>query len=91
MQISFTPEFAERVKKDLGIKEGYVHNPLGGGNTQQLERTIDEDILLTSVGWANSDYQDVKDYKDDGAWVGNYRLTKPNLGQAAIPKSILIR
>jgi len=72
MQISFTPEFAERVKKDLGIKEGYIHNPHGGGNTQQLERTIDEDILLTSVGWANSYYQDVKDYKDE--WGVGWKL-----------------
>jgi len=72
MQISFTPEFAERVKADLGLKEGYVHNPHGGGNTQQLERRIDEDVLLTSVGWANSYYQDDKAYTDE--WGVGWRL-----------------
>ena len=34
-----------------------MHNPHGGGNTYELERALDEDMLLTSVGWANSYYQ----------------------------------
>ena len=33
-----------------------MHNPHGGGNTYVLERALDEDLLLTSVGWANSYY-----------------------------------
>ena len=32
------------------------HNPHGGGNAYELERALDEDMLLTSVGWANSYY-----------------------------------
>lgn len=70
MQISFTPEFADRLRADLvargnlsptreqasGPHEG-SHNPLGGGNTYELERAIDEDLILTSVGWANSIHQ----------------------------------
>jgi uroporphyrinogen decarboxylase len=42
-----------------------MHNPHGGGNTYQLEREIQEDILLTSVGWANSYYQAPFTYTDE--------------------------
>jgi uroporphyrinogen decarboxylase len=56
MQISFTPEFASRLRDNLGIAAAAMHNPHGGGNTYVLERALDEDMLLTSVGWANSYY-----------------------------------
>ncbi len=56
MQISFTPEFAVRLRQDLHKTTGMPHNPHGGGNTYELERALDEDMLLTSVGWANSYY-----------------------------------
>ena len=56
MQISFTPEFAARLRRELGIGDAAVHNPHGGGNTYVLERTLEQDLLLTSVGWANSYY-----------------------------------
>ena len=56
MQVSFTPEFAGRLKAHLGLSEAVQHNPHGGGNTYALERELDQDLLLTSVGWANSYY-----------------------------------
>jgi uroporphyrinogen decarboxylase len=56
LQISFTPEFAERLRRHIDIPPGPHHNPHGGGNTYELERALDEDLLLTSVGWANSYY-----------------------------------
>ena len=65
MQISFTPEFAERLRTDMEIKGKQVHNPHGGGNTYELERALGEDMLLTSVGWANSYYMDDKPYTDE--------------------------
>jgi uroporphyrinogen decarboxylase len=55
MQISFTPEFADRLAVDMGLdRQG--HNPHGGGNTYEMERRLGQDLLLTSVGWANSYY-----------------------------------
>ncbi len=65
MQVSFTPEFAERLQADLAIQGRKVHNPHGGGNTYELERAIGEDLLLTSVGWANSYYQASGTYTDE--------------------------
>ena len=71
MQVGFTPEFAQRLSTDMGIRgllnvarEG-EHNPHGAGNTYELERAIGEDILLTSVGWANSYYQAHGTYTDE--------------------------
>ncbi len=65
MQISFTPEFALRLRENLGIEDSKLHNPHGGGNTYLLERTLGEDALVTSVGWANSYYQDAETYYDE--------------------------
>ncbi len=65
MQISFTPEFADRLRADMAIQGQTVHNPHGGGNTYALERALGEDMLLTSVGWANSYYMDTKPYTDE--------------------------
>jgi len=81
MQISFTPEFAERLRADLQMKGQRVHNPHGGGNTYELERALGEDMLLTSVGWANSYYQ-MKQYAP--AMTGYLSLTnsKNNDAQA---------
>jgi hypothetical protein len=56
MQISFTPEFAVKLRADMHQTGRSVHNPHGGGNTYELERALGEDLLLTSVGWANSYY-----------------------------------
>lgn len=65
VQASFTPEFAVRLRSDMGIEDQDLHNPHGGGNTYQVERTLQEDMLLTSVGWANSYYQDDQPYTDE--------------------------
>lgn len=65
MQISFTPEFAARLRQELRLEDRDAHNPHGGGNTYALERALGEDMLLTSVGWANSYYQGEGDYTDE--------------------------
>jgi len=65
MQVGFTPEFAARLQQDQGIQSQRAHNPHGGGNTYEIERAIGEDMLLTSVGWANSYYMDDKPYTDE--------------------------
>jgi uroporphyrinogen decarboxylase len=63
--VSFTPEFANRLRADLQIKGTTLHNPHGGGNTYELERILGEDMLLTSVGWANSYYLEPMTYTDE--------------------------
>lgn len=65
MQISFTPEFAARLEADVGTNQQAYHNPHGGGNTYALETYLEEDLLLTSVGWANSYYQGDDPYIDE--------------------------
>jgi uroporphyrinogen decarboxylase len=74
MQVSFTPEFARRLRKDMGLEDKPGHNPHGGGNTYQLERALGEDLLLTSVGWANGYYQSDHDYVDE--WGVGWRVSE---------------
>ncbi len=57
MQISFTPEFARRLRQSMQLDDDHEHNPHGSGNTYKLERALSEDVLVTSVGWANSYYR----------------------------------
>jgi uroporphyrinogen decarboxylase len=65
MQISFTPEYASLLRREIGLEDVDPHNPHGGGNIYDLERTLDQDLLLTSVGWANS-YYATDTYSRDG-------------------------
>lgn len=65
LQVSFTPEFARRLEQDMHLKGIKEHNPHGGGNVYEIERTLGEDMLLTSVGWANSYYQEAGSYTDE--------------------------
>lgn len=79
MQISFTPEFASRLKRELGLTDEDLHNPHGGGNTYAMERAIDEDMLLTSVGWANS-YYATETYSQDGVtYTDEWGITWKNV------------
>jgi uroporphyrinogen decarboxylase len=73
MQVSFTPEFATRVEADLKLKGQGLHNPHGGGNTYELERLMDQDMLLTSVGWVNGYYQD--GYQSADRYVDEWGVT----------------
>jgi uroporphyrinogen decarboxylase len=73
MQISFTPEFSLRLRESMGQKNLQKHNPHGGGNPYDLEMALEEDMLLTSVGWANSYYAG-DDYVDEwGVRWGSHR------------------
>ncbi|MGA3268406.1 MAG: uroporphyrinogen decarboxylase family protein [Verrucomicrobiota bacterium] len=74
MQISFTPEFATRLRRELKLEAAGGHNPHGGGNTYQLERALDEDLLLTSVGWADSYYQADHPYVDE--WGVGWKVSE---------------
>lgn len=65
MQVSFTPEFASRLGEAMKLGGDKLHNPHGGGNTYEMERGLDQDLILTSVGWANSYYQDAQHYVDE--------------------------
>ncbi len=65
MQISFTPEFAERLESHIGKNVKKNHNPHGGGNRYNLECELDQDLLLTSIGWANSYYMADEPYTDE--------------------------
>lgn len=64
MQLSFTPEFLERLKADIELPEETLRHPRGG-DTYRLDRFLGADLLLTSVGWANSYYNEAREYVDE--------------------------
>jgi uroporphyrinogen decarboxylase len=74
MQVSFTPEFADRLRSDMQMKGQTTHNPHGGGNSYELEQVLGQDMILTSVGWVNSYYQQKGDYTDE--WGVGWRSVK---------------
>lgn len=78
MQISFTPEFATRLKQDMGLTDADMHNPHGGGNTYVTERALDQDVLLTSVGWANSYYGTETHATDGQTYTDEWGITWKN-------------
>ena len=75
---SFTPEFAVRLREALGVRLGSHHNPHGGGNTYQLERTLDFDMLLTSVGWANGYYANETYNPGQSSYTDEWGITWKN-------------
>src|ERR1035441_6160793 len=65
-QATFTPEFAQRLRADMHLDTaGGAHNPHGAGNPCDLEIALEQDLLITSVGWANSYYGEGDRYVDE--------------------------
>jgi uroporphyrinogen decarboxylase len=56
MQISFTPEFASRLKAELGLAPESVGTPRGRRKSYELERATGQDLLLAPLGFVNSCY-----------------------------------
>jgi len=83
MQLSFTPEFAARLQAHLqgkGMQGSETHhNPHGGGNTYELERALDQDMLLTSVGWANSYYANATYNPGGTTYTDEWEITWRNV------------
>lgn len=64
MQFTCTPEFSIRLKDEL-IQKGLINSSFEENESYLLERKLDQDLLLTSVGWANSYYQSKQNYTDE--------------------------
>ncbi|HYA45112.1 MAG TPA: hypothetical protein VED59_05875, partial [Acidimicrobiales bacterium] len=76
-QATFTPEFAQRLQGNLHLTEAErAHNPHGAGNPYDLEMAFEQDILITSVGWANSYYGEGDRYVDE--WGVGWRSVAYN-------------
>ncbi|UCG28661.1 MAG: hypothetical protein JSV24_04690 [Bacteroidales bacterium] len=68
MQISYTPEFASRLISHLKKKYPESFNKDTGKNIYELERILDQDMLLTSPAWNNAYhqiYQPGEEFKDE--------------------------
>jgi len=65
MQISFTPEFACRLRSEMGQSRTSAQSRRGSRNTFELECALGEDLLLAPAGWIYSYY--LNDRYRDGA------------------------
>ena len=72
MQISFTPEFASRLRSELGGTWTSVHHARGCTNTFELECALEEDLLLCPVGWVNSSYEKDRHGSDASSYVDEW-------------------
>jgi uroporphyrinogen decarboxylase len=57
MQVSFTPEFAARLRAELGLVSSPADNAQSAGNPVELELALGEDMLLAPLGWIKSYYE----------------------------------
>jgi len=89
-QATFTPEFARRLRADLHLEtaDAGAHNPHGGGNPRDLEIALDQDLLITSVGWANSYYGEGDQYVDEWGvgWLSVAYTTPFGVGHYTEPR-----
>ena len=65
-QATFVPEFAARLRADLGLAPIDLHDPHNGRwNGYDLEMATGQDALQCSVGWVTNYYLDTKPYTDE--------------------------
>ena len=65
-QATFSPEFADRLRKELRIATNSRFDPHSAlWNGYELEKTTQQDALQCSIGWTTNYYKDTKPYKDD--------------------------
>ncbi len=65
-----------------------AHNPHGSGNPYDLEIALDQDLLITSVGWANSYYGEGDEYLDEWGvgWLSVPYTTPFGVGHYTEPR-----
>ena len=80
MYAGFTPEFRALLRADLQ-KRGNLMT--GDDSTYEIERILDEDMLISFVGWALSYYQDGDTYTDEWGvrWKSVYYDTRNGRGR----------
>jgi uroporphyrinogen decarboxylase len=65
-QATFTPEFAERLRDNLGIKNKFHHDPHSGRwNGYELEILTGQDALQCGIGWFTNYYLRDEPYTDE--------------------------
>ena len=65
-QATFTPEFAHRLKKSLGLRNDIPHDPHSGRwNGYALELATGQDALQCGIGWFTNYYLSNKPYTDN--------------------------
>ncbi len=94
LQVTFTPEFAARLRKELNVPAAKKDILGGAGAEFELERLLDEDILVSSVGWstcyyANDTYNPGSDtYQDEWGIVWRSSRYTTRFGEGSYTEMI---
>ena len=65
-QATFTTEFAQRLRNNLGIKDTFQHDPHNGRwNGYELEIATGQDALQCGIGWFTNYYLSETPYTDE--------------------------
>lgn len=74
-QATFTPEFAQRLREHLGIKDSFDHDPHSGRwNGYELEIATGQDALQCGIGWFTNYYSGKEPYTDE--WGVHWKTDK---------------
>jgi uroporphyrinogen decarboxylase len=74
MQISCTPEFAARLRAELGRGGASVHSADGRSDEVDLDLALGTDLLLAPSGWVNPHYADTRRREPDGTWIDEWQV-----------------
>jgi len=74
MQISCTPEFAARLRAELGLGGASVHSADGRSDEVDLDLALGTDLLLAPSGWVNPHYADTRRREPDGTWIDEWQV-----------------
>ncbi|HEX2394019.1 MAG TPA: uroporphyrinogen decarboxylase family protein [Bacteroidales bacterium] len=76
-QATFTPEFARRLRRNLGLKDSANHDPhCGRWNGYELEIATGQDAFQCGIGWFTNYYLNTQPYTDE--WGVNWRTDPYN-------------
>jgi uroporphyrinogen decarboxylase len=77
VQMTFCPEFADRLREVYGIKDTHPHDPHNGRwNGYELEILTGQDALQCGIGWFINYYLDDQPYTDE--WGVEWKIDEYN-------------
>ena len=86
VQMTFCPEFANRLREVYGIKDTHRHDPHNGRwNGYELEVLTGQDALQCGIGWFINYYLDNKPYTDE--WGVQWKIDEYNTPFGKGPRS----
>lgn len=79
MQISFTPEFADRLKQELSKDRNLFPNVVKADDLCELEIATDQDVILAWTGCLSTEYEKSRKMLQDGSMVDEWGIVRKDI------------